>query len=384
MSRTKYTEEYIKQICDEKDLIFVDIDTANHNGKYRRILHFICKNHINKGIQLRPVEKVIKNKKPCQYCNHSKLKETFKEEMENINPNIEILSEYVDWNTKIKCRCRIDGYEWNGNVSTLLYGGGCKICGYKKVWEVRGRKTTEDFISEMKMVNSNIEVLSKYNGSHNLVKCKCLIDNCEWESYACNLLNKSAGCPECAKRNIQNLESLSDEEFKRRLKETNQNIIALDTYINANTKIRFKCKVHNYIFKTSPRTFLYKGGKGCPYCNQSMGENKMVSILEKMGFQIKQQHTFDDCINIRKLRFDAFDVKNNIIYEYQGQQHYYPIDFANKGDKWAKEQYLIGKQRDDIKIKYCKENNIPLIEIPYWEYDDMEEFLRIEIKKYIA
>ena len=26
MSRTKYTEEYIKQICDEKDLIFVDID----------------------------------------------------------------------------------------------------------------------------------------------------------------------------------------------------------------------------------------------------------------------------------------------------------------------------------------------------------------------
>ena len=30
MSRIKYTEEYIKQIWDEKDLIFVDIDSVNH------------------------------------------------------------------------------------------------------------------------------------------------------------------------------------------------------------------------------------------------------------------------------------------------------------------------------------------------------------------
>lgn len=62
MTRIKYTEEYIKQICDEKDLIFVDIDTVNCNGKSRRILYFICKTHIDKGIQIRPIEKIVNNK----------------------------------------------------------------------------------------------------------------------------------------------------------------------------------------------------------------------------------------------------------------------------------------------------------------------------------
>lgn len=383
MGKLKYTEDYIKQICEEKDLIFIDIDTVKFNQKSRRILYFICKNHIDKGIQQRPVEKVIENKKLCQYCNHSKLKETFKDEMEHINPNIEILSEYVNWNTKIKCRCKIDGYEWEGHVSTLLYGGGCKICGYKNLWDNRGRKTTQDFINEMALINPNINIVGEYVGSHKKVKCQCKIDNCEWESYACNLLNKSANCPECAKRNMIENESLSDDEFNKRLDKSNPNIISLSTYINNNTKMKFKCMIHNCEFICSPRNYLYKGGKGCPYCNQSSGERKMVSILEKRGFKIKQQYTFDNCVYIQKLQFDAYDYENHIAYEYQGQQHYMPIDFAGKGEDWAKENYLIGKKRDAIKIKYCKDNNIPLIEIPYWEYDDMEQFLENEIRKYI-
>ena len=32
--------------------------------------------------------------------------------------------------------------------------------------------------------------------------------------------------------------------------------------------------------------------------------------------------------------------------------------------------------RDNIKREYCKKNHVKLIEIPYWEYDDMESFLR--------
>lgn len=384
MKKIKYTEEYIQQVCNKKDIILIDINKILFNKKQRRISNFICKNHINKGIQTLPVEKIINNKKPCQYCNHSKLKETFKEEMKIINPDIEILSDYVNWDTKIKCKCKNDGYEWDGRVSVLLYGGGCKICGHRKRWDSRGRKNTDDFIEEMKHINNNIKIIGKYNGSHNLMQCRCLIDNCEWESYSCNLLNQSAGCPECNKKRMRELEALSNEEFVSRLKESNKNIEALDTYINADTKLKFKCKVHNCEFITSPKTFLYKGGRGCPYCNQSSGEKKMVKILEKKGFQIIQQHTFENCKNIHKLRFDAYDVDNNIAYEYQGEQHYYPIDFAGKGNDWAKEQYNIGNKRDNIKIKYCKENKIPLIIVPHWEFDNMEEFLDKELLKYIA
>lgn len=384
MKQIKYTDEYLQEICKEKDIVYISVDTILYHKKQRRILNFICQKHISKGIQTRPIEKIISNKKPCQYCNHSKLKETFKEEISLINPDIEILSDYVNWDTKIRCRCKNDGYEWDGRASVLLYGGGCKICGHRKRWDSRGRKTTDDFIKEMISINDNIKIIGQYNGSHTPIKCQCLIDNCIWESYPCNLLNQSASCPECNKRHMRELEALSNDEFITRLSEANENIEALDIYTNANTNIRFKCKIHNCEFTTSPKTFLYKGGKGCPYCNQSSGEKKMVKILEQKGFKVKQQYTFGDCKNIHKLRFDAYDIENNILYEYQGQQHYYPIDFAGKGDIWAKEQYDIGIKRDNIKIKYCREKEIPLIIVPYWEFDNMEEFLDREISRYIA
>lgn len=109
----------------------------------------------------------------------------------------------------------------------------------------------------------------------------------------------------------------------------------------------------------------------------------MVKILEDKGFNIIQQMTFDDCRNIEKLRFDAYDVDNNIAYEYQGQQHYRPVDFAGRGKEWAQEQYEIIRKRDVIKAEYCKKNNIPLIEVPYWEFESMDDFLSGEFSRYL-
>lgn len=381
MTKTKYSNEKINNICNSKGLIFIDIETAFCNGRNRKIVNFICNSHRDKGIQSRPLEKIVDAKKPCQYCNHSLLKETFKEEMSAINPDIEILSNYVNWNTKIRCRCKIDGYEWYGRVSVLLYGGGCKICGHKKRWDSRGRITTKNFIDKMKTINSNIEIIGEYKDSHSLIKCKCKIDGYEWESIACNLLNKSAGCSECAKRRVREIEAMPHEEFVRRLSNLNTNIEVLDRYINASEKKHFKCLVHNTVFITSPRTFLYKGGRGCPFCNQSSGEKRMISILEKRGLQIKQQYSFEDCKHINRLRFDGYDENNKIAYEYQGQQHYQPIDFAGKGSEWADNEYKKGLIRDKIKQDYCKEHMISLIQVPYWEFDNMYNFLDEEIKK---
>lgn len=314
MSSLKYSENFIRQDCENKGLIFKDICTLTYNKKKRRSVCFVCEKHIDKGIQIKPVEKLVNAKKPCQYCNHTKLSDVFKEEIANISPNIEVMSECVNTDSVIKCKCKIDGYEWSAVARALLAGEGCKKCGYKKVWETRGRITTDDFKKKMKQINDNIEIIGEYTGSHNLIKCKCKLDGQIWESYACNLLNQSASCP---------------------------------------------------------------------FCNQSLGEKKMVEILERKGYNIIQQKSFDDCKYIKKLRFDAYDCENNIVYEYQGQQHYYPVDFAENGAEWAEEQYNISHKRDLIKSDYCKSNNIPLIEIPYWEYDNMEEFLNCEISKYI-
>lgn len=39
------------------------------------------------------------------------------------------------------------------------------------------------------------------------------------------------------------------------------------------------------------------------------------------------------------------------------------------------------RKRDNIKNKYCEENNIKLIRIPYTEFDNIENILNKELKK---
>lgn len=86
------------------------------------------------------------------------------------------------------------------------------------------------------------------------------------------------------------------------------------------------------------------------------------------------QKKFDDCKNIRSLSFDFFTEDYNILWETQGKQHYEPVEWFG-GMKQFKEQ----QKKDQIKKNYCKNNNIKLIEIPYWDFNNIEEILTKEL-----
>ena len=58
---------------------------------------------------------------------HEEFMEKFYEKNENAE-NIEILGEYVNNKTKIKCKCKIDGYEWEVKPNDLLNGISCPKC----------------------------------------------------------------------------------------------------------------------------------------------------------------------------------------------------------------------------------------------------------------
>ena len=71
--------------------------------------------------------------------------------------------------------------------------------------------------------------------------------------------------------------------------------------------------------------------------------------------------------------FDFYLPDFNILIEYDGQQHFKPIDFAGKGEEWAIKNMLETQRRDNIKTQYCKDNNIKLIRIPYFEFENIEQ-----------
>lgn len=102
-------------------------------------------------------------------------------------------------------------------------------------------------------------------------------------------------------------------------------------------------------------------------------EKRVSDHLKKSGYHFDRQVWFDECRNERVLPFDfAVYDKDKLIclIEYQGMQHYEPVELFG-----GREQLRVQKLHDRIKREFCKKNNIPLIEIPYWEIDNIEKTL---------
>ena len=97
----------------------------------------------------------------------------------------------------------------------------------------------------------------------------------------------------------------------------------------------------------------------------------------------KRQYSFSDLRSDknRKLYFDFCIIENNMIkclLEYQGIQHF------QYSENWVqtKEDFDAALKRDTLKRNYCKVNNIPLIEIPYWDFSKLNyEYLKDKIEQ---
>ena len=127
---------------------------------------------------------------------HEEFMRDFEEKQPENFKNIEILGEYINNRTKIKCRCMIDGHEWEARPYDLLKGCGCPECRKERLSKLYA-KTHDQFMKEMKEINPDIEILGEYVNNHTKIKCRCLIDGYEWDATPDHLL-RDRGCPRCA------------------------------------------------------------------------------------------------------------------------------------------------------------------------------------------
>lgn len=134
----------------------------------------------------------------------------------------------------------------------------------------------------------------------------------------------------------------------------------------------------------APNKILHKN-TGCPRCAKSVSSNevKLQNILLTWGYKFETQKRFKDCKDKYTLPFDIYLIDFNILIEYDGEQHYKIIDRDISNEKKIKNLEAI-QRHDMIKNEYCKNRNIPLIRIPYWERDDLECFLFDNLVKYKA
>ena len=130
-----------------------------------------------------------------------------------------------------------------------------------------------------------------------------------------------------------------------------------------------------------PASYLITGDTASCGCLLSKGELKIQELLKESNLDFITQKTFINCIYPTtggKPRFD-FYVNNNYIIEYDGIQHFKATNYG-----WNTENNLIYVQNnDEYKNQWCKENNIPLIRIPYTKLNTLcIEDLMLETTKF--
>jgi hypothetical protein len=281
------------------------------------------------------------------------------------------LVNYIRAVDKIKIICKKHGI-FEQTPDRHLSGSGCILCGINKAADSK-RMSVEDFIKEAKKVHGD-----KYDYNNILYKnCDTKVEIiCKkhgiFKQAPKNHL-KSDGCPKCSNEKRGFDKRLSQEEFIKKAMAVHGNIYDYSkvNYETTLTKVIIICPIHGE-FEQTPNKHL--DGSGCNLCNSSRGEKAVRNFLNKNKIKFTEQKTFDDCIYINKLKFDFYLPVYNILVEFQGIQHYQ--EFKTYFHKEGRKSFEIQLERDKIKKQYCIDNNIRLIEIPYYDIKKIDNYLK--------
>lgn len=144
----------------------------------------------------------------CPKCSghHKRSKEEFVKEIAEKFPNLEVIGSFVNRKTPIEIKCNKCGYIWNPKANNLLLAKqyGCPKCNGTY------RRTSNEFISEIKKINPNLEILGKFVGTGKNVHTRCTVCGYEWDPIASSLLHGS-GCLQCGRKK----EELNTEKHKK-------------------------------------------------------------------------------------------------------------------------------------------------------------------------
>jgi hypothetical protein len=301
----------------------------------------------------------------CPYCTGKLMNhDEFVKKVYNLVGNeYEVIGTYKKSSSKLKMKHNICNHTYEVKPNNFLNGRRCPKC-FKR----NDKKSHEKFVEEVfNLVSNEYEVLSEYKNSKTKIKMKHNICGTVYNVHPVSFLG-GCRCPKCAK----NMKKTNDI-FKKEIHDiVEDEYEVLEDYINDATKIKFRHNLCGHEWNISPNSFLK--GTRCPFCNCSKGEKKIKDFFDKNNVDYLPQYKFDDCKNKFSLPFDfaVIDKQNNLmcLIEYDGIQHFEPVKHFGGNERFEVLKFL-----DSIKNEYCFINNIPLLRIPYWKFDNIEKEL---------
>jgi Zn finger protein HypA/HybF involved in hydrogenase expression len=255
----------------------------------------------------------------------------------------------------LKCS---EGHEFEKRMDELYNKNNKLNCPYC----VGSKLSFEKLIEKMKDNDKEIVEPPKEINAKAKIKVRCSCGNVHYTTYD----NVRKGCEECRNDNAK----LTMGQAKEIASRYGYTIIEKE-YTNLTTPMKMICP-HGHKCTIPLKNFYDK--KGCPKCRKSKGEKEIERYLKEHNIEFEDEHTFENCRYKNKLEFDFYIPSLNMCIEYDGEQHFRPSAFSGDEEE-AQAKFEEDKKRDAIKNKFCKDNNINLVRIPYWELKNIDSIL---------
>lgn len=271
--------------------------------------------------------------------------------------------EYVNNRTKVCIICPEHGEFWQTPDKHLQNRGCPKCCKKNKKY------TTEEFIEKAREIHGDKYDYSKTiygNNKKEKIEIICPLHGSFFIAPDSHLMG--SGCKYCNKGEVFNTEEFIEKAKKIHGKKYNYE---KTIYKQSLKKVTIICPEHGE-FKQTPAKHLY--GHGCPKCAKlyRKKETELYNILKKVFPNEKIIHSYYNKEILNKQEIDIFFPEHNIGVEFQGEQHFVPIDFGGYGEKLANKLFEDNQKRDYKKKEICDRNNIKLF---YYSNVKKEKFL---------
>ena len=302
----------------------------------------------------------------CKMCANEMMrfsKEQFIEKSIKIHGDRYIYDKvnYINNDENVIIICKKHG-EFVQNAQYHMNGRGCNKCD-REINNLKNTTTKEQFTEKSIKTHGDKYNYSlvEYKNANTKVKIICPIHGI---FYQYPFSHYEYGCQKCSKDNSRK----NNNDYILEANKVHDNKYEYPNiekeYKNNKSLITINCPKHGS-FKQ--QALLHKQGNGCPICNASKGELKIRKFLKENNIIFESQKKFETCRYKRKLPFDFYLPDYNICIEYDGILHFMPT--------YGESSLKMVKIRDNIKTKFCMNNNIKLIRIGYKEnlYEKLNE-----------
>ena len=266
--------------------------------------------------------------------------------------------EYIDANTKVCIICPKHGEFWQKPISHIR-GNGCPICNPKK------KVSENELISRFVTVHGDKYNYSKikYKNMGSKICIVCPEHGEFWQDPHTHL--KGSGCPKCHFKKLGDERKIGNKDFiERAIKiHGNKYDYSKAEYKGCFEKVCIICPKHGEFWQIANS---HLRGQGCPKCNNSLLENKVMSLLVKNNIRFYYQY-YPKFLSDGKshLSLDFYLPDYNIAIECQGMQHYRPVKTFG-GEEQFKKQIELDKKKKML----CEKNDMRLLYYSTYVYKD--------------